>query len=459
MNAKGLLPQYPANPLQNSTIEIMQEKKKREAGMEYGFSIKCISPRVGTKMAGYVRQSPSLGIVDDLYAQALVLTDREENRFLIVCADIIGFDKDDTAEIRAVLKERFGIPENAVILNASHTHFGPATIRNFLPKWESGELGIYNEEYCNLVKNKIYEAIEEAFSRLNKCVIEVKTIHSDFGINRRTVESGKAISRPNPSGSIDDSLTIAVLKNLAGTPETALINYAAHPTNMLRDYISADYPGILRRQLQSEFAQSLNVMFLQGAAGDISVRKPEKYESGTDVIFQTVSKLEKEIAGIIRGPMNSITCGNIKSVSENVTLPLDQERDFSNSGLEGNWLKKAWQENMPELKRNGALKESIELECNFWKFDDKFCIVTLEGEVCHEIALMARKIFKSENMCFLGYTNGSPCYIPSEKVIEEGGYEGEYNMVIYSHQSPFKKGIEKKLAECFCTIREKIYQA
>lgn len=421
--------------------------------MEYGFSTKCISPSVGTKMAGYVREQSALGINDDLYVASLVLKDGSGNIFLMVSADIIGFDKSDSAEMKAVFKGRFGISENSVLLNASHTHFGPATIKTFLPKWEKGEIGIYNDAYCQMMKHLIYESVADAVGNMSKCSISTGTLHSDFGVNRRTVENGKAISKPDPSSSIDDNFTIAVLKSPDGSPKVVLLNYGAHPTNMHRDYISADYPGMLRRYLKAEFSQSLEIMFFQGAAGDISVRKPEIYENGLAAVHAAVSKQGKEIAAAIRGTMTDINCNEIKAVSSNIRLPLDMDRNFNGATLnDENWLKRAWADNMNVMKKT----DSVELECNCWKFDKKFSIVTLSGEICHEIALMARNAFKSEHLFFLGYTNGSPCYVPPDKIIGEGGYEGEDSMIVYSLQAPFKKGIDKELWKVFCILRDKL---
>ncbi|HWQ91005.1 MAG TPA: hypothetical protein VN673_04985, partial [Clostridia bacterium] len=45
------------------------------------------------------------------------------------------------------------------------------------------------------------------------------------------------------------------------------------------------------------------------------------------------------------------------------------------------------------------------------------------------------------------YANDVPCYIPSERVLEEGGYEAGYSMIYYDHPTRFKAGVEDRITE------------
>ncbi|MES2736236.1 MAG: hypothetical protein V4672_07945 [Verrucomicrobiota bacterium] len=44
------------------------------------------------------------------------------------------------------------------------------------------------------------------------------------------------------------------------------------------------------------------------------------------------------------------------------------------------------------------------------------------------------------------YTNDVPCYIPSQRVWEEGGYEAAGAMVYYGRPNRFASGIEEIIA-------------
>ena len=38
-------------------------------------------------------------------------------------------------------------------------------------------------------------------------------------------------------------------------------------------------------------------------------------------------------------------------------------------------------------------------------------------------------------------------YVPSERVLKEGGYEGDSGMAEYGHRAPYKKGIEDQISK------------
>ena len=43
------------------------------------------------------------------------------------------------------------------------------------------------------------------------------------------------------------------------------------------------------------------------------------------------------------------------------------------------------------------------------------------------------------------YSNDDPCYIPSERILQEGGYEGGGAMVYYDRPTKFAPGLENKI--------------
>jgi hypothetical protein len=45
-----------------------------------------------------------------------------------------------------------------------------------------------------------------------------------------------------------------------------------------------------------------------------------------------------------------------------------------------------------------------------------------------------------------GYANDAPCYIPSRRVLEEGGYEGGNAMVYYDRPNRFAPAVEETIA-------------
>jgi neutral ceramidase len=45
----------------------------------------------------------------------------------------------------------------------------------------------------------------------------------------------------------------------------------------------------------------------------------------------------------------------------------------------------------------------------------------------------------------IGYAYEVPCYIPSARVIKEGGYETESSLIYYGYYGPFRGSLEGQL--------------
>ena len=69
-------------------------------------------------------------------------------------------------------------------------------------------------------------------------------------------------------------------------------------------------------------------------------------------------------------------------------------------------------------------------------------MVFLPGEVVVDYALRLKREFDSERLWVNGYANDVPCYIPSERVLRERGYEGETAMLYYDRPTRFAPGVE-----------------
>ena len=58
-----------------------------------------------------------------------------------------------------------------------------------------------------------------------------------------------------------------------------------------------------------------------------------------------------------------------------------------------------------------------------WRFGPDLTLVALSGEVCVDYALRLKRELGPERTWVAGYANQVPCYIPSDRVLAEGGYE------------------------------------
>jgi hypothetical protein len=92
-----------------------------ETDWRIGLSAVRITPEEPLPMCGY---SPviSQGVLDDLYAKAMVLEDAAGSRGVLLTADLLFFRAPMAELIRGKIIERTGLRREQILLNASHTH-------------------------------------------------------------------------------------------------------------------------------------------------------------------------------------------------------------------------------------------------------------------------------------------------------------------------------------------------
>src|SRR5205807_7049146 len=78
------------------------------------------------------------------------------------------------------------------------------------------------------------------------------------------------------------------------------------------------------------------------------------------------------------------------------------------------------------------------------RFGKELTLLALGGEVVVDYALRVKKEYPGEAIIVAGYSNAVMCYIPSERVLGEGGYEAVDNLVYYGKPGPFAPGVEER---------------
>lgn len=219
-----------------------------------------ITPPVGVDLAGY-GFGPSVGVLDDLEAQALVL-ESDGTSAAIVAIDILTVGAELLSRVRERIEATLGIPEEHVLLSASHSHSSPTA--HSLRQW-----GPVDEAYVHALEDHLVGVVTMAHRSAQPARV-------GFGSGR--VEN-IAENRRGEVGTIDPQVPVVRFDSLQGEPIALLFNYACHPVSLhsYRNLISPDYPGYARSVVRSELGEGVVAMFTLGAAGDIN---PAGYVAG-----------------------------------------------------------------------------------------------------------------------------------------------------------------------------------
>ena len=102
---------------------------------------------------------------------------------------------------------------------------------------------------------------------------------------------------------------------------------------------------------------------------------------------------------------------------------------------------------LQRLNAGESLAGTYPYPIQVWRLGSSLILVALGGEVVVDYALRLKQELGSGSTWIAGYSNDVMAYIPSRRVLSEGGYEGGGAMVYYSLPSPWAPTIEERIIE------------
>lgn len=252
---------------------------KQLAGFRVGAAMVSITPPKGIPMAGYYSARYSEGVLDDLYAKALVLSDGQSSIALVSC-DLISIPSSVVSEARRQIAQKIPLSSDAVLISATHTHTGPVLRRSSKIDELIGGNHEIVRQYTESLPEKIAQAVIEAFEKQQPAQLWVgRQEEHELSFNRRywmrdgSVGWNPGKLNPNilrPVGPIDPEVLVLYAESEKGEPLAAYVNFALHCDTVGGNLISADYPGVLAKRLCEYKGQHFVTLFGNGACGDIN---------------------------------------------------------------------------------------------------------------------------------------------------------------------------------------------
>ena len=263
------------------------------AEMRVGFAERDITPLKGMEQpSGYGKAYNEGKVHDPLKARAVVFDDGSR-RTALVGLDTAAVPEHLVKAARAEIQRKCGIPPEAVLVAASHTHSG-GPLEGIRPGEFDGasELvrrlayehsGAENQEYAGIVRRAIVEAVAEAdLNRVPARAAAGSGREEKATFNRRfRMKNGLTYTHPNyfrtfgnpdilePAGPIDPEVGVIGVWNRAGDFLGCVVNFANHGTTFWGT-VSADYVYYLEKTVRALMGEKAVVVFLNGACGDIT---------------------------------------------------------------------------------------------------------------------------------------------------------------------------------------------
>lgn len=364
------------------------------APLKAGVAQQIITPAMNMWMAGYAsRKKPAEGKVQELYAKALALEDVAGKRFVFVTLDLIGILPRLRMRMEEKVQNAYGLPPESILLNASHTHSGP---EYRVEKGREKEA----QEYTAFLEERMMKVIGDAITDLKPAAVSWSRSRCGFAMNRRLPSPTGYQNSPNPDGPVDHEVPVLQVVSPEGQARAVLFGYACHNTCLGEFQYCGDYAGYAQEYLQ-ENRPGFVALFMNGCSGD---QNPYPRRGGVvpgltalDLAKMHGRSLSNAVEVAMQVPKR-VVGGRIRAAYEKVSL------DYA-----------------PEKKRAPHL-----YPVQVARFGEALTVVALGSETTVDYSIrLKRELSKDSATWVAGYSNDYTGYVPSLRVLKEGGYEAQ----------------------------------
>lgn len=384
-----------------------------------------ITPERPVMMSGYAsRTRPFDKVTADLYAKALALEDSAGHLAVLVTTDLLGLQAAVAEPVCERLAAQAGLKREQILLGASHTHTGPALGfgQQLSDTVDAGDAQ-RTAEYTRWLQDRLVEVVRQALAKREPARLSFGTGVATFVMNRREFTPNGVILGVNPRGLADRSVPVLRIDSPDGKPRAVLFGAGTHNTTLGGDCyeICGDYAGFAQAFVE-ERHPGVQAQFLLGCAGDSN-----PYPRGTmDIARGHGTTLGQEVCRVLGGKLQPVR-GPLRLAFDRVALPLqppppraELEKQAARKGGYQPWVAKQM---LAALDRGEKPPTEYTCPVAVWQFGNDLTLVGLSGEVVVDYVALLEKALGPLRLWPAAYCNDLFGYLPSARVLSEGGYE------------------------------------
>jgi len=384
------------------------------ATLDVGLAKIDITPATQIRLSGYaIRSSESVGVQQRLWAKAIAIG-RGKNTCVLVTADCTGLSRDMTDRMKRLLFEKTKIPPDRVVVAASHTHSAPM-ISGYLENLfgarkhsVTAEQQARIDRYTPELEKKLLQTALEAVNRPLPSLLFWGQGTAGFARNRRTED-----------GPVDHGLPVLKVADPNGGVRAVVVGYACHGTTLdpADNLVSGDWIGYAEHYIEERFPGSV-AMVVIGAGADSNPHPRGALAHAQQHGQEVADEVEQILSQGILTPIGGCSVARMGTI----------ELDFVKDGV-----------------------KPLPYTVQTWVFGNALALVFLEGEVVVDYSLRLKQYFyhrlSDDRLWVNAFCNSVPGYIPSERILKEGGYEADGSTFYYGLPGRFGAGLEDKIIE------------
>jgi hypothetical protein len=394
-----------------------------------------ITPDYAVRLSGFgFRREESSGVTQRIWAKALAIGSAPQPATVLVTVDNLGIPAAMVAEVA----KRLGLAAERLVVAATHTHTAPM-LRGVAPTLFGEPIAAEHQARIDRYTRELTDRLE-AVARAALAAREPATLA--WGVGR----VGFARNRRTEGGPVDHDLPFLVVRHAGGRVRALHTTYACHCVTLSHNEISGDWAGFAQEALERDHPDAIALVSV-GCGADAN---PSSGVTGNKV--EAARKQGEEIALEVRrllaGTDLAPLPGRIAATRVEIELGLEGPRsrqEWERRAGQGGAVAYHARVNLERLERGEPLPASIEYPVTTWRFGEGLAMVFLAGEVVVDYSLRLKRELDRRRLWVVAYANDAPCYIPSRRILEEGGYEAEGAMVYYDLPHRFRPAVETQI--------------
>lgn len=408
-----------------------------------------ITPDYPIRLTGYrERLEESAGVAQRLFAKALAFGGDADGPAVLVTVDNCGVPAAVRDEVVRRLAAKTGVVSERFALCSTHSHTAP-TLAGFAPTIFPADLPAEQqatvERYTREVTDKIEQVALAALADRRPARLAWGVGRAGFAANRRRIKDSKAVGMgDNLNAPVDHDLPVLRVTDADGKTRAIFTSYACHCTTLAGKFnqMHGDWAGCAQEALEREFPGAV-ALVATGCGADANPSPRGELA----MAVQHGETLAAESKRLVIGTLAPLA-GALECRARRIELAFDTPR------TRAEWEQLAQhkyapfayhaRKNLARLDRGEPLPTHLPYFVQTWTFGSDMAMVFLAGEVVVDYSLRLKREFGAR-LWVNGCANDVPCYIPSRRILSEGGYEAEGAMAFHDRPARLAPEVEERI--------------
>jgi neutral ceramidase len=432
--------------LRHALLIVMFAVAERSFGQEWtqvGMAKFDITPSHPVVLAGYGGRTDEFeGVDQHLWARAMAIG--EQNPVLVISVDNCGVPGAVVEEVADRLLERAGIVRERLVVCSTHTHNAPSLRGYARILWAerlTDDQQLRVDQYTRWLRDQLAGLGMRALDARQPAKLTWVQGKLEFGGNRRVLSGGQWQGFGfQLDGPVDHSFPILVASSKQGETIGIWANYACHCTTAgSGNRIGGDWAGFANEFIERDNPGAISLVTI-GCGADVGPQPSGSIE----LARQHGEALAQEVQRLLAAPRIPLP-NEIDTSFRRIELPFADPPSleyFQKTATLQNFDGVHARSMLSIHKEQGKLPQQIDYPISSWRFGTELCMVFLGGEVCVDYAVRLKTELDWKRTWIHGWSHDVPCYIPSRRVLAEGGYEADFSQIYYGHPTRFAPEVE-----------------